>query len=103
MNSCREPSLDLWYRVEGAVKVRARPLVGNNHQINCAIIGFRIYRTLPFLGNHHQIYGIGLKELWQVEDGKHHPGRIEHTVGWPLPDTKTYGGSFLYHLAEVRL
>jgi electron-transferring-flavoprotein dehydrogenase len=38
-----------------------------------------------------------------VEDGKHFPGRIEHTVGWPLPDTKTYGGSFLYHLAEVRV
>jgi electron-transferring-flavoprotein dehydrogenase len=37
-----------------------------------------------------------------VEEGKHFPGRIEHTVGWPLPDTKTYGGSFLYHLAEVR-
>lgn len=54
-------------------------------------------------GNQHQIYGIGLKELWQVEDGKHHPGRIEHTVGWPLPNMKTYGGSFLYHLAEDNL
>jgi hypothetical protein len=53
-------------------------------------------------GNEGQIYGIGLKELWQVDDGKHFPGKIEHTVGWPLPDTKTYGGSFLYHLAEVR-
>ncbi len=52
-------------------------------------------------GNEGQIYGIGLKELWQVEEGKHFPGRIEHTVGWPLLDTKTYGGSFLYHLAEV--
>jgi len=47
-----------------------------------------------------QIYGIGIKELWQVEDGKHHPGRIEHTVGWPLPDSHTYGGSFLYHLND---
>ena len=52
-------------------------------------------------GNDHQNYGIGLKELWQVEEGKHFPGRIEHTVGWPLPNTSTYGGSFLYHLAEV--
>ncbi len=32
-----------------------------------------------------QIYGIGLKELWQVAPEKHIPGLIEHTVGWPLP------------------
>jgi electron-transferring-flavoprotein dehydrogenase len=53
--------------------------------------------------NQEQIYGIGIKELWQVDPAKHHPGRIEHTVGWPLPDIKTYGGSFLYHLAEDNL
>ena len=47
-----------------------------------------------------QIYGIGIKELWQVRPEAHSPGRIEHTVGWPLPDTNTYGGSFLYHLAD---
>lgn len=50
-----------------------------------------------------QVYGIGMKELWQVRPEVHRPGRIEHTVGWPLPDTKTYGGSFLYHLAEDNL
>jgi len=59
-------------------------------------------RYCDWAGNEGQIYGIGLKELWQVEEGKHCPGRVEHTVGWPLPDTKTYGGSFLYHLAEVQ-
>ena len=53
--------------------------------------------------NQEQIYGIGIKELWRVDPSKHHPGRIEHTVGWPLPDTKTYGGSFLYHLSEDNL
>merc|ERR1712156_598768 len=53
--------------------------------------------------NQGQIFGIGIKELWRVEEGKHHPGRIEHTVGWPLPDIKTYGGSFLYHLNEDNL
>jgi len=53
--------------------------------------------------NQGQIYGIGIKELWSVEPEKHHPGRIEHTVGWPLPDTHTYGGSFLYHLNEDNL
>ncbi|MEM1244666.1 MAG: electron transfer flavoprotein-ubiquinone oxidoreductase, partial [Pseudomonadota bacterium] len=44
-----------------------------------------------------QTYGIGIKELWQVDAKKHHPGLVIHTVGWPL-DNKTYGGSFLYHL-----
>jgi len=53
--------------------------------------------------NQDQIYGIGIKELWQVNPSKHHPGRIEHTVGWPLPDIKSYGGSFLYHLADDNL
>jgi len=53
--------------------------------------------------NQDQIYGIGIKELWRVEPEKHSPGRIEHTVGWPLPDTHTYGGSFLYHLNEDNL
>ncbi|CAH3125980.1 unnamed protein product [Pocillopora meandrina] len=46
-----------------------------------------------------QTYAIGLKELWEVAPDKHHPGRVEHTVGWPL-DKTTYGGSFLYHLDE---
>jgi len=46
-----------------------------------------------------QAYGIGIKELWEIEPDKHHPGRVVHTVGWPM-DRKTYGGSFLYHLAD---
>ncbi len=44
-----------------------------------------------------QTYGIGIKELWEVDPAKHEPGKIVHTVGWPL-DASTYGGSFLYHL-----
>ncbi|MDD5296335.1 MAG: electron transfer flavoprotein-ubiquinone oxidoreductase [Rhodocyclaceae bacterium] len=44
-------------------------------------------------------YGLGIKELWQVEPGKHKPGLTMHTVGWPLP-TDTYGGSFVYHLDD---
>lgn len=46
-----------------------------------------------------QTYAIGLKEVWEINADKHHPGTIEHTVGWPL-DKNTYGGSFLYHLNE---
>ena len=44
-----------------------------------------------------QTYGIGIKELWQVDPAKHKPGSITHTIGWPL-DSHTYGGSFIYHL-----
>jgi electron-transferring-flavoprotein dehydrogenase len=46
-----------------------------------------------------QTYGLGIKELWEVEPEKHNPGQVLHTIGWPL-DSKTYGGSFLYHLAD---
>ena len=44
-----------------------------------------------------QTFGIGIKELWEVKPELHKPGTVTHTVGWPL-DTKTYGGSFMYHL-----
>ena len=44
-----------------------------------------------------QTYGIGIKELWEIDPAKHQPGLIVHTVGWPLA-ADTYGGSFLYHL-----
>ncbi|XP_076347854.1 electron transfer flavoprotein-ubiquinone oxidoreductase, mitochondrial-like isoform X1 [Tachypleus tridentatus] len=46
-----------------------------------------------------QTYAIGLKELWEVDPANHHPGRVEHTVGWPLERT-AYGGSFIYHIDE---
>ncbi|WP_406856621.1 electron transfer flavoprotein-ubiquinone oxidoreductase [Alsobacter sp. KACC 23698] len=46
-----------------------------------------------------QKYGIGLKELWQVDPGKHKPGLVQHSFGWPL-DMRTGGGSFLYHLED---
>ena len=44
-----------------------------------------------------QSYGIGLKELWEIDPAKHQQGLVVHTAGWPL-DSETYGGSFLYHL-----
>ena len=46
-----------------------------------------------------QVFGIGLKELWEVPPEKHIPGLVVHTAGWPL-DASTYGGSFLYHMAH---
>jgi len=44
-----------------------------------------------------QSFGIGIKEIWDLDPSKHHEGQIFHTFGWPL-DTSTYGGSFVYHL-----
>jgi len=46
-----------------------------------------------------QTYGIGIKELWEVDPAKHEPGLVVHSLGWPL-DRSTYGGSFLYHLED---
>lgn len=47
--------------------------------------------------NEPQTYGIGLKEIWEVDPEKHQEGHVTHTIGWPM-DFKTYGGSFLYHM-----
>jgi len=49
-----------------------------------------------------QTYGLGFKELWRVPAGRVQPGLIQHSLGWPL-DSKTYGGSFLYHLDQDRV
>lgn len=47
-----------------------------------------------------QVYGIGIKELWDIDPEKHVPGRVIHTQGWPLSETNTWGGGFLYHQAN---
>jgi electron-transferring-flavoprotein dehydrogenase len=46
-----------------------------------------------------QTYGIGLKELWQLDPAQHRQGLVMHTAGWPM-DTKTWGGAFIYHLED---
>jgi electron-transferring-flavoprotein dehydrogenase len=50
-------------------------------------------------GAEPQVYGIGLKELWEVKPERHQPGLVMHTAGWPL-DADAYGGSFLYQMEE---
>jgi electron-transferring-flavoprotein dehydrogenase len=50
-------------------------------------------------GAQPQVYGIGLKELWEVPAEVHQPGLVIHTAGWPL-EADVYGGSFLYHMEE---
>ena len=49
-----------------------------------------------------QTFGIGIKELWQIDAASHDQGRVVHTVGWPL-ERNTYGGSFLYHLEDSQV
>ena len=50
-------------------------------------------------GHEPQTYGIGIKELWEIDPAKHKKGLVQHTFGWPL-NSKTYGGTFLYHLED---
>jgi len=46
-----------------------------------------------------QHYGLGIKEIWDIDPGKHEEGLVVHTMGWPL-DNETEGGGFLYHAAD---
>ncbi len=50
-----------------------------------------------------QHYAIGIKELWEIEPALHEPGLVIHGAGWPLTETRTSGGSFIYHLHDNRL
>ena len=53
-------------------------------------------------GRDPQSYGIGIKELWEVDPARHEPGLVVHTAGWPM-DNSTYGGSFLYHMEDNKI
>jgi electron-transferring-flavoprotein dehydrogenase len=60
-------------------------------------LGLQLEKTYKLReGVDPQVYGLGLKELWEVRPEQHRPGLVVHTAGWPL-DAATYGGSFLYH------
>lgn len=48
-------------------------------------------------GRDPQTYGIGVKELWEIDPKRHQPGFVMHTAGWPM-ENDTYGGAFLYHM-----
>ena len=49
-----------------------------------------------------QSYGLGIKELWEVDPSRHQPGFAMHTAGWPM-DEQTYGGSFMYHMEDNKI
>ena len=53
-------------------------------------------------GRDPQTYGIGIKELWEIDPARHQPGLVLHTAGWPM-DEHTYGGAFLYHLEDNKV
>ena len=46
-----------------------------------------------------QVYGLGIKEIWDIEPARHQTGLVMHTAGWPL-DAHTYGGGFMYHMED---
>lgn len=51
-------------------------------------------------GKDPQHYGIGIKELWKIPAEQHQPGLVVHSAGWPLDESKSLGGGFLYHLED---
>ena len=53
-------------------------------------------------GRDPQSYALGVKELWEIDPKQHRPGHVVHTAGWPM-DEHTYGGGFLYHLADHKV
>ena len=53
-------------------------------------------------GKDPQSYGLGIKELWEIDPAKHQPGLVVHTAGWPM-NADTYGGGFLYHLEDNKV
>ena len=50
-------------------------------------------------GRDPQSWGLGIKELWEIDPAKHQPGFVMHTAGWPM-QSNTYGGAFLYHFKD---
>ena len=53
-------------------------------------------------GKDPQSYGLGIKELWEIDPARHQPGFVMHTAGWPM-DSSTYGGAFLYHQEDNKI
>ena len=49
-----------------------------------------------------QTYGLGIKELWEIDPKRHQPGFVLHTAGWPM-ENSTYGGAFLYHMEDNKV
>ena len=97
---------DMGVAKDGAHKAAYQPGVELNARYTLLAEGARGSLTKQLVrrfgldqGREPQKYGIGLKELWQIDKTRHRPGLVQHTFGWPL-DNRTGGGSFLYHLGD---
>ncbi len=55
------------------------------------------------IGKEPQHYGIGIKELWKIPKEKHQQGKVVHSAGWPLNESGTAGGGFLYHIEDSQV
>lgn len=53
-------------------------------------------------GRDPQTYGLGVKEVWEIDPKRHQPGFVLHTAGWPMK-SDTYGGAFLYHMEDNKI
>ena len=91
----RKPSFQPGYELLGRYTVFAEGCHGN--------LGKQLIDKFALrAGADPQHYGIGLKEIWEIEPARHRPGLVVHTLGWPL-DNRTDGGGFLYHAADNRV
>ena len=88
----RKPSYEPGYELLGKYTVFAEGVHGN---LGKALIDKFDLRA----GRDPQHYGIGIKEVWEIEPDRHEEGLVVHTAGWPL-DNHTEGGGFLYHAAN---
>ena len=114
------PAAEVLYNDDGSVKGVATGNMGVNHDGTASAafqLGMELHAKYTLFAegarghlgkqlmqkfnlnadNDPQTYGIGIKELWEIDPAKHQPGLVVHTAGWPLA-SDTYGGSFLYHL-----
>lgn len=54
-------------------------------------------------GKDPQHYALGIKEIWRVPAAQHKEGLVMHSLGWPLSETNSSGGGFLYHLSDSQV
>ena len=119
------PAAEVLYDENGAVKgvatgnmgINKEGEPGENFQIGMELLakytifaeGSRGHLGRQLIANYKldegcdpQSYGIGIKELWEIDPARHEPGLVVHTAGWPMDDS-TYGGSFLYHMEDNKI
>jgi len=88
----RKASYTPGYELVGRYTILAEGVRGN--------LGEEAMRRFDLRANcDPQHYGIGIKEIWEIDPAKHREGLVVHTLGWPL-DNRTEGGGFLYHAAN---